>query len=226
LGTYAISPDNRTRFGCVDCDGGGRHGNPLKCPRDVALRIVDALADAHLAITAYAEMSGSGTGWHVWVFLTEPVPAALVRKLLLAVAPRDALLADGKTLADPEAGKGLEIFPKQGEIGPGGYGNMVWLPWWSQERFPANAFHQRDSEGELVPFLPEVLETVALPHLEAAVAHFRPAAGPDPAPQPEPAPKDEPPPTARPTCHRVTRSSGRCGGWPPRAARTVTAGTG
>src|SRR5262245_46550216 len=128
LGTYSPAPDGTTLFGCVDCDGGGRHGNPLADPLGVALELLNRLDN--LGLSAYVERSGGGGGWHVWVFFSASVPAALVRRLLFALVPRDAELKDG-SLANPEANEGIEVFPKQDKIEPDGLGNMVWLPWWS-----------------------------------------------------------------------------------------------
>jgi hypothetical protein len=100
-----------------------------------------------------------------------------VRRLLLAVTPTDAELASGG-LADAVSNRGLEVFPKQDRIRADGYGNQIWLPWWSGAAPGGNVFYQSDSEDEVVPFAPELFETVSLQQL-ADVAAALPA--PEPA---------------------------------------------
>jgi hypothetical protein len=164
LGTYSPAPDGRTRFACIDCDGGGHHGTPLKDPLAVALSIILTLQA--WGLTCYLERSGSGAGWHVWVFFAEPVPAWKVRRLLLALIPRDAELAEGG-YADAHKGEGLELFPKQDRIKQDGIGNQVWLPWWHGAAEGGNAFY-REQDGALVPFVPDAFDTVSEATLDAA----------------------------------------------------------
>jgi hypothetical protein len=81
-----------------------------------------------VARRAYLERSGGGHGWHLWVFFESPVAAAKVRRLGFALAPRDAMLADGRA-ADPESSLGIEVFPKQERIVKGGVGNDSGSRW-------------------------------------------------------------------------------------------------
>lgn len=70
-----------------------------------------------------AENSG-GKGYHVWLFLSEPTPAAKVRRWLAA----DFLPMWHQESGD-FPGTPLEIFPKQDAVPVlGGYGNLVKLP--------------------------------------------------------------------------------------------------
>lgn len=166
IGSYAIGKDNCTVFGCVDCDGGGRHGNPLADPLVVALQILKRCEQ--LGIPAYLEKSGGGAGWHVWLFFAYRAAAAKVRRLLFAMIPDDVLLADGG-LADARANKGLEVFPKQDAINGDGLGNLVWLPWWHGAKEGGNQFYQVKDDGELATYVPETFQTVDEELLDAAL---------------------------------------------------------
>src|SRR5262249_39286314 len=191
VGTYSPAPDGLTRFGVIDCDGGGRHGNPLADPLGVALQILDRLR--RVGITASLERSGSGTGWHVWVFLDSPLPASRVRRLLLAVIPRDTFLANGTT-ADASANRGLEVFPKQNSIAGDGLGNMVWLPWWHGAAGDGNLFHEVGPDGEIAPFYPDGFDTVTEADLDEALRRVGTAPDGTPARQPAALPPPSPPP--------------------------------
>src|SRR5262245_13717296 len=168
VGSYAIRPgDNTTRFLVIDCDGGGRHKCPLDDPLGVALGILQVCK--RLGLKAYLERSGGGKGWHVWIFFPAPVPAWKARQLGLALCPRDALLVNGEK-ANPDAQRGIEVFPKQDSIDADGYGNQVWLPWWHGAAEGGNEFVHEDAGGELVPFVPNDFETVAEDALGRALA--------------------------------------------------------
>ncbi len=167
LGAYCPAPDGRTICAVVDCDGGGRHGHPLADPLGVALRIIAALRKA--GIVAHLECSGSGTGWHVWIFFETGVPAAKVRRLLLALMPKDAPLQKGG-FADAASNRGLEVFPKQDFIPEDGLGNQVWLPWWSGAAERGNRFYQVGPDGEIAAYDPDDFETVAEADLDRALA--------------------------------------------------------
>jgi hypothetical protein len=174
LGTYspAPGPAGLTRFGCVDCDGGGRHGNPLADPLGTALLILDALQ--RLGIVAYLERSGSGTGWHVWILFAAPVPASKVRALLFAVIPASVELRNGKS-ADVQANRGLEVFPKQDAVAADGLGNMVWLPFWHGAAEGANQFYRVEADGELRAFEPDDFDTATADDLDAALRELGPS---------------------------------------------------
>jgi hypothetical protein len=166
LGTYSPSISGTTVFAAVDFDGGGRHGFPLVDPLGAALALW--LRCKRLGLTAYLEKSGGGKGWHLWIFFAEPVPARDARRLLFALVPRDVHLEDG-TLADPEAGRGIEIFPKQDTIPPDGFGNMVWLPWWSAAAEGGNQFHRFDGMGNMTPYMPDAFTVISAAALAQAL---------------------------------------------------------
>jgi hypothetical protein len=167
LGTYSPGEDGRTRFACVDCDAGGRHGNPLADPVEAALLIVGKLKA--IGIQAYLERSGGGVGCHIWIFFGEALPAAEIRRLLIGILrPLGIKLASGAP-ADPAANVGIEIFPKQDALEPGGIGNMVWLPWWHGAGDGCCQFFKVAEDGELTIYIPEYFETVTGAQLQIAL---------------------------------------------------------
>jgi hypothetical protein len=121
------------------------------------------------AFTPYLECSASTQGWHVWVLFAPMVPALKARLLGYGATP-SALLADGSP-ADPRSARGIEIFPKQNAIKAGGYGNLVWLPWWSEalER-GGNLFHRFPETGEPGPWEPEEFTTHTEADLDRVIA--------------------------------------------------------
>ena len=85
LGAYCPAPDGRTTAAWS-----GRRRRTARPPAGRGPRrrpaIIAAMRKA--GIVAHLECSGSGTGWHVWIFFETGVPAAKVRRLLLASACR------------------------------------------------------------------------------------------------------------------------------------------
>jgi hypothetical protein len=169
LGTYSPGLDGKTLFAVVDFDGGGHHGSPLADPLGAALAFWRRCNTLGLAV--YLEKSGSGTGWHVWLFFGEPVPARDVRRLIFAIL-LPANLKDG-TPADPNGNKGIEVFPKQDSIEPDGVGSMVWLPWWHGAAEGGNQFYKLE-EGNLSPYPPEAFGVNSAEGLESALDEIGP----------------------------------------------------
>ena len=137
LGAYFLTTDGTIEAACVDIDGGDGHAHPVKDPDGVAVEVCRCLIAADFVV--YLEKSGSGTGWHVWVFFDKPTQAAKVRRAILAVLPNVELRSGG--IADARLNQGIELFPKQDSLTGKGLGNLVWLPYWSEARPGANAFY-------------------------------------------------------------------------------------
>jgi hypothetical protein len=57
------------------------------------------------------------------------------------IAPKSAPLASGG-VADVRSARGIELFPKQPKIRRTGYGNLVWLPWWTGASEGGNRFYR------------------------------------------------------------------------------------
>jgi len=164
LGSYTPALDGTTAWLCLDIDGPG-HAEAVADP-DGAARAIVARCKRY-GLPVYLERSGGGKGWHVWALFAEPVPAATARKLACVIVPKDIPLANGG-YADPSKQKGVEVFPKQDKIGKDGYGNLVWLPWWSGARDGGNQFYECRDDG-LSPFVPESFTGVTTQHIDAAL---------------------------------------------------------
>lgn len=102
IGIYPVTPDNNTRWGCSDID----------VPDLDAVRNLQT-ALAYKKIRTWVERSRRG--YHLWLFATEPVPAAAMRRCLLAAHQVCEYPAK-------------EVNPKQ-ETVVNGFGNYVRLPY-------------------------------------------------------------------------------------------------
>jgi len=126
VGVYVVRLDNTAGFFAIDLDATKRglaaarssvaEARRLRALLDTeARRLRDALGS--LGVPALVEDSGY-KGRHLWVFLTEPEDAAVIRQFgqlfLARCAPRSAELH-------------VEFFPKQDSAGPG-IGNLIKLP--------------------------------------------------------------------------------------------------
>ena len=113
IGLYPLLPGDRTCWLAADFDG--------------QAAMLDALAylKAARAIGAPAalEISRSGVGAHVWVFFTEPVPAALARQLGTGLV-REAIAMRGRM----DLGSYDRLFPSQDTLPVGGIGNLIAAP--------------------------------------------------------------------------------------------------
>jgi hypothetical protein len=110
LGIIPIRADNTCIWGCIDID---------QYPLDHA-RLVQKIADLGLPLVVCRSKSG---GAHVFLFTTEPIPAAESQEYLRAAA---SLLGEA----------GREIFPKQAEIlvERGDTGNFLNLPYFAGDQ--------------------------------------------------------------------------------------------
>ena len=183
IGAYAPAPDGTTRWLCLDFDGGD-HAEALADPTTTALAVYRIFESA--GMRPYLERSGGGHGWHLWCFFDPPVSARKARALTRALLPEEVTLANGER-AQPRTGRGIEVFPKQPKIGRNGFGNLVWLPWWSEANGAANQFHRPDDKGELVPFVPEEFETADESQLDAVIAKTKASSSEQPRASPQPA---------------------------------------
>jgi hypothetical protein len=179
IGTYCPATDNSTVFGCVDCDGKGHHTVPLADPLGVAVQIFETCERLGLAV--HLERSGSATGWHVWFLFAGAIQAAKIRQLLFGVVPPKVQLADG-TEVETWRGRGVEIFPKQNNIAPDGYGNMLWVPWWQGAAEGGNQFYRIEPPGQ--PILRPMadfehgLTTITEPDVDRALTTLKPTSQP------------------------------------------------
>lgn len=136
VGAYNIGLDGRCRWSCVDFDG-SNHKYPLANPEEAVVRVYEIFL--RLGLASYIEISGSGSGFHLWTFFESPQYAAEIRRVLFKNLPKDIPLLNGDK-ADPWSNRGIEVFPKQDFLGQGSVGNFVWLPWWAGAVPGANQF--------------------------------------------------------------------------------------
>jgi hypothetical protein len=127
LGTYLLRLDGTVTFFVLDLDitrkaverarGDLERTRALRSAvREEGARLERALTE--LGLPVLLEDSGY-KGRHLWCFLAEPLPAALVRKLGAALV---------RALAPELPSLALEFFPKQAQVKDGGLGNLVKLP--------------------------------------------------------------------------------------------------
>lgn len=83
-----------------------------------------------------------GKGYHLWLFLSEPIPARQARAWTDRI--RDTYVAAKRSHdlggAVPKAWPPLEIFPKQDTVPAGGFGNLVKLPFGRHAKSGATSF--------------------------------------------------------------------------------------
>jgi len=170
VGVHAPGLDGRTKWACVDIDG-PNHSRGVKDP-DAALCRIQRLFQTS-AIPSYAERSKSGKGWHLWIFFDGGALAKDVRRLLLALLPRDIELAAGGA-ADPEKNIGVELFPKHDAIRPGGLGTAMSLPFFQG----VASFYQATEGGGHTPYEPVSFESVPLEALQRLVSGLPSEAAP------------------------------------------------
>jgi CHC2 zinc finger len=130
LGTYLLDEASCCSFAVFDADRQDGLGQLAVLSRELGLQGIPTVLEV------------SRRGGHLWVHLVEPTPAALVRAWLLPYA----------------LALGVELYPKQDMLAPGGSGSLIRLPLGvhrqSRGWYP---FVQVRSDGVMVP----VGETVA-----------------------------------------------------------------
>lgn len=106
MGVYPMRADNTVHWGCVDWDQGDG---------DLVHAINTQAVLAQFGVASWIEASRS-KGWHLWVFAQGWVPAAVMRRALLAACQ----IVDAPT---------KEINPKQETLRGNQVGNYVRLPY-------------------------------------------------------------------------------------------------
>lgn len=132
-GTYVLDQENTVKFIVFDLDTHDEAATEFLCTTVMGMQLTDEAGDGAyvyplMGCTPYTqallcEKSGN-KGTHVWLFLSEPVPAEKVRRWVahdFMPTWREAAEANGWPVA-------LEVFPKQDTITTGGYGNLVKCP--------------------------------------------------------------------------------------------------
>ncbi|MBA4320268.1 MAG: restriction endonuclease subunit R [Flavobacterium sp.] len=113
VGIYPILPNNTSYFIAADFDEASWKddaGNLIsECERN--------------GLSAYAEISRSGKGAHVWIFFAEAYPCWKSRKILLAFITKISATSE---LQKEESFD--RLFPNQDAISDKGFGNLIGLP--------------------------------------------------------------------------------------------------
>ncbi len=113
LGVYAIREDDSCIFLAADFDGSGWRD-------DVRAY---AAAGAAAGVPVAIERSRSGNGAHAWIFLAEPAPSALARRLGTLLLARAGATRPAMGLRTYD-----RFFPNQDTLPQGGFGNLIALP--------------------------------------------------------------------------------------------------
>jgi hypothetical protein len=131
LGSYVLDAASRCSFAVFDADG------------QDGLERLAVLSEELLQAGVPTVLEASRRGGHLWVHFVEPTPAQVVRAWLLPYA----------------RALGVELYPKQDWLSPGGSGSLIRLPLGVHQQsrgwYP---FVERSAWGVLVP----VGETVAV----------------------------------------------------------------
>jgi hypothetical protein len=113
IGLYAVDPTTqRSKWVAIDADYEGAYRDLRKLKWELAQDGV------HAAV----EMSRRGA--HLWILCEEPLPAKLCRVYVYNLALRLDVPIKG-TFRQVE---GIEVFPRQDEVGPGKFGNSIRAP--------------------------------------------------------------------------------------------------
>jgi len=122
VGAYLIGPNDMVKSGVIDIDINKEA--LLKYPREVfdpllkqqALQIISILRSKGIK----AELEDSGNkGYHLWIIMKDPVPAADMLFTLQSLAIEFELVDDRLH---------FELFPKQGHVDADKWGNLIKLP--------------------------------------------------------------------------------------------------
>lgn len=127
LGVYPVRLDHTVNFFAFDIDVTKKAIERARGDREETRRVRrllrEAATDMRDALRGFGldplHVDSGYKGRHLWVFLAEPLPAQLVRRLANALAR--AVWTKRKELS-------LEIFPKQSEVSRDKLGNLIKLP--------------------------------------------------------------------------------------------------
>jgi superfamily II DNA or RNA helicase len=124
IGVYPLLSDETCCFLAADFDKKGWRAD-ISAFRDICHT---------LDVPVYIEISRSGNGAHAWIFFTEPVPAAIARRM-------GCFLLTETMSSRPELGFDSydRLFPNQNTVPKGGFGNLIALPLQHEPRKSGNS---------------------------------------------------------------------------------------
>ncbi len=146
-GTYTPEPvSNTSKWLCLDIDG-NTHKDGFTHPEELCGALVREVISHKMH--PHIERSGSGAGYHIWIFFETGVPAKDIRlfaRVLLSNIPNHLLSTINNNTGE------VEVFPKQDTTK--NKGNMVWMPWHFAAKNRGNQFLKLDmtdyEPGEIV----------------------------------------------------------------------------
>ncbi len=113
IGVYPLLADNTSWFLVADFDEASWKSD--------ALKFIEGCKQK--GIPAYLERSRSGNGGHVWIFFSQPYPAARSRKLFISI------LEEAGAFSKFDKGSSFDrLFPNQDFLSGKGFGNLIALP--------------------------------------------------------------------------------------------------
>lgn len=117
LGVYPLLEDNTCHFVASDFDNHNGARSPLE---DVKTFYEVCQVQG---LPSYVLRSKSGNGYHVYIFLSSPVPAWKARIVAFALLQEAGVIGD-----DIELSSFDRLFPNQDELSGKGFGNLIALP--------------------------------------------------------------------------------------------------
>lgn len=128
IGIFPLLEDNTCHLLCADFDD----KNSENGYKDDVLTYKQICSEWN--VPAYIERSRSGNGAHVWIFFSEPIPAAIARRLGYAVLTESMNHNGRMSLKSYD-----RFFANQDTLPKGGFGNLVALPLQGQARKKGNS---------------------------------------------------------------------------------------
>lgn len=119
IGMYPMLEDDTCNFLVFDFDS---HDAPLAPEWKEEVDALRAIC-RNLSIPALVERSRSGTGAHIWIFFSEPIPAKTARQFGSSLLTKGAESVDQKSFRTYD-----RMIPAQDYLPEGGLGNLIALP--------------------------------------------------------------------------------------------------
>jgi hypothetical protein len=121
LGSYSTAPwRNDCRWICADFD---EHIDAF----DQAIELSRKLQE--YGLFSGIQRSNGGKGYHAYLWFSQPVPAAVARRMMLGALMLAGIPTHGRMQKGSNSGRAYDrLFPSQDKLQFGGYGNLVGLP--------------------------------------------------------------------------------------------------
>jgi len=113
IGLYPVLPDNTSYFIAADFDEASWKDSVKKLLNECEM----------VGLFAYAEISRSGKGAHVWIFFVEAYPCWKSRKLMLTLIAKISAYSEFQKEDSFD-----RLFPNQDTVSDNGLGNLIGIP--------------------------------------------------------------------------------------------------